>query len=160
MSTFTGKRRKLYGQVAVSHVSVDPAYEGSLEVISNADKGILALPLELRDEILAHYQKIDFLTRTPHDNPILPEEYLEYTDALRALSQVSVAYRQVFMPLLWETVNVCFSVRGANTNSFFKHVGEALARKCDGLKANELKECVQGHASTKIAYGPFSQPGH
>ena len=28
------------------------------------------------------------------------------------------------------------------------------------LKAHELKECVQGHASTKIAYGPFSQPGH
>lgn len=138
------KKLKLYHQVVVTRVAVDPAREGVLEDAANSEKGILSLPLELQREILGYYQKIDFLTRTPHDNPILPDEYLEYTDALRALSQVSVAYRQVFLPLLWETVNVCFSQRGANPTSFFKHVGEALARKCDGLKANpELRPLVK-----------------
>ncbi|KAF8910144.1 hypothetical protein CPB84DRAFT_1764716 [Gymnopilus junonius] len=142
MSVF--KRPKLHGQETVTRVSVDPTCKGGFEIAANSEKGIMSFPLELQGEVLSHFQKIDYLTRTPHDNPILPEEYMEYTDALRALSQVSVAYRHVFLPLLWETVNVCFSARGANSNSFFKHVGEALIRKSDGLKANpELRPLVK-----------------
>ncbi|KDR85740.1 hypothetical protein GALMADRAFT_384480 [Galerina marginata CBS 339.88] len=130
------KINRLAGQVSLTKVDVDPACVGAYEDASNADKGLLYLPVELHGEVLCNYLNIVPFTKVPHDGPVLPEEYLERTDVLRALSQVCVAYRRQFLPILWETLNVCCEAReesGANPASFFKHIGEALGRKCDGF---------------------------
>ncbi|CAA7268069.1 unnamed protein product [Cyclocybe aegerita] len=118
------------------------------EVGSNSTKGILVLPSGLWTETLKNLQAIGPLTRAPSDTPVLPETYLERTDALRALSQVCVAYRRAFLPVLWESFTACCSARvSAKTKpgSFYKHNGEALLRKCAGLTANpELAGFVRG----------------
>lgn len=75
-------------------------------------------------------EDIDLLAR----EPLLPRVYLERPDVLRALSQTCVAYRKVFLPLLFERLEVCVTTRPGNqSRAFYKHIGEGLERKCSGL---------------------------
>ncbi|PPQ79433.1 hypothetical protein CVT25_002704 [Psilocybe cyanescens] len=116
--------------------TLDLAREGALEIASNSEKGILAMPVELRTEILDNFLKITLFTETTHDDPVLPEKYLARTDALRALSQVCVAYRREFLPFLWEKLNICCDARDSAVDVsvlFHINIGKALERKCDGL---------------------------
>jgi hypothetical protein len=105
---------------------------------SNLERGLLSLPVELTTEILDYVPTIGPYTSVNSDNgyPALPEIFLVRIDVLRALSQVCIDYRHVFLPLLWESLNICFAIRGPPTMTFNKDVGEALVRKCDGLSAN------------------------
>ena len=108
----------------------------------NSERGLLSLPLELRTEIFDYFPTIGpYTARYGSDNrvsPVLPEIYLVRIDILRALSQVCIDYRRVFLPLLWESFDVCFMREdsGDSKRAFYKHVGDALIRKCDGLLAN------------------------
>jgi len=114
---------------------------GHKEDASNLERGLLSLPLELTTEILDYFPAIGPYTtiRNGTTDPVLPEFYLVRIDVLRALSQVCIDYRRAFLPLLWDSLNVCFTMRAASpgwTSAFYKHVGQALVRKCDGLSAN------------------------
>lgn len=139
----------------------------SLEDPSNARKGLVRLPIELITHILSNYKTIGNLTAIPDSDeqhearvakiqaavasgpehqdvdllggePVLPRSYLERPDALRALSQTCVAYRRVFLPILFESLDVCVTTRPGNpTRAFYKHIGEALERKCSGLAKRE-----------------------
>ena len=104
---------------------------------SNLERGLLSFPVELTTEILDYFPAIGPYTSVNSNNgyPILPEIFHVRIDVLRALSQVCIDYRRAFLPLLWESINVCFTTIGPTT-TFYKHVGEGLVRKCDGLSAN------------------------
>ena len=103
------------------------------------ERGLLSLPVELTTEILDYFPAIGPHTEFYFYDHVLPEFFLVREDILRALSQVCIDYRRVFLPLLWDSLNVCFSLRRDSpgwSNAFYKHVGEALVRKCDGISAN------------------------
>ena len=103
---------------------------------SNLERGLLTLPVELTTEILDYFPAIGPYTEVHNSDPVLLEIYLVRIDILRALSQVSIDYRRFFLPLLWESLDVCFKMRNSMTSAFYKYVGDALIRKCDGLSAN------------------------
>ena len=106
---------------------------------SNLERGLLSLPVELTTEILDYFPSIGPHTELHFYDHVLPEFYLVRQDILRALSQVCIDYRRVFLPLLWDSLDVCFELRRDNpgwSNAFYWRVGEALVRKCDGISAN------------------------
>ena len=134
------------------------AQTGSAEVAANANRGFLKLPPELWDEIFQHFYGVDLLSRVPgsNDDRVLPPKFLQKSDALRSLSQLCVAYRKIFLPILWESFMVCFNVRGRTNGEeeplFFRHVGQTLLRKCDGLTSRAdlhplIKFCNCWHMS-------------
>ncbi|KAF8956084.1 hypothetical protein BDZ97DRAFT_1853540 [Flammula alnicola] len=139
------KKRKFASKRGVqisppSPVSPPPnntSHVGSLEDASNLGKGLLALPTELWMETLDNFPAIKPRTTIPHSGPVWPPRFLERTDVLRALSQVSVTYRRAFLPLLWESLDICCSARPRSSSSrppiFLKHVAETLLRKCGGF---------------------------
>ena len=105
----------------------------------NLGKGILRCPVELQNEILDYYLPVGPTSGSEGyfgPDPVLHPIYLERTTALRTLSQVSLDYRRVFLPLLYETLNVCCAEQSLNRVSFYKHVGDTLRRKSRGLIAN------------------------
>ena len=132
--------------MAPVHTQEEDLVEWSkMETTSNSERGLISLPVELTTEILDYFPDIGPYTAvrlTPYDGlPGLVELYLVRVDILRALSQVCVAYRRVFLPRLWESLNICFRMRRANPKwskafSGYKHLGQALIRKCEGLSAN------------------------
>ena len=130
------KRQHLAEQDHVPQVKPTPKTVVSFENPSNAEKGLLKFPIELRDEVLHHFQGVNIYTEAPYHYPILPVEFLKRTDVLRALSQVCVAYRRVFLPCLWESFNACHESRFNPEGSFFKHAGQTLQRKSEGLMSN------------------------
>ena len=105
---------------------------------SNLERGLLSLPVELTTEVLDYFPVIGPYNAVSYIDYLLPEIYLVRIDMLRALSQVCIDYRRVFLPLLWESLNVCFMREDSpdSKRAFYKHVGKALVRKCDGLLAN------------------------
>jgi hypothetical protein len=108
---------------------------------SNLERGLLCLPVELTTEVLDYFPTIGFYTTVLHNpsDAVLPKFYLVRIDILRALSQVCIDYRRVFLPLLWDSLNLCFAMRTTNPkwpNGYDKHAGEAIVRNCDGLLAN------------------------
>ncbi|KAH9486246.1 hypothetical protein JR316_0000310 [Psilocybe cubensis] len=113
-----------------------PVREGTREDVSNSEKGLLSLPVELRTEIIGNLLKITVFTETPQRDPVLPAKYRERTSTLRALSQVCVAYRREYLPALWEQLNICWDIRGIVIGAsalFHINIGKALDRNCDGL---------------------------
>jgi hypothetical protein len=107
---------------------------------SNLERGLLSLPVELTTEILDYFPAIGPYTDVFKDLGLeIPEFYLARVDLLRALSQVCVDYRRVFLPLLWDSLNLCFAMRTKKPRwpcGSDKNVGEALVRNCDGLSDN------------------------
>ena len=108
-------------------------------------QGILRLPVELQEEILDYLQHPTLWTTVGDRRvPIIPTAYTERNKALRCLASTCVAYRQVFLPLAWRHVLICTIGETDNGLSYYKTVGETLARKCKGLmKHPELAEHVQ-----------------
>ena len=131
---------------------------GVKEDPSNASKGLLCLPNELIAEILSDFPNITALTRigqysdTPgvyppvegaenfqDIGPVLPSKYHERPRVLRALSQACVSYRKVFGPMAWEKLDACVRTRGSRL-TFYKDVGTAMERKCQGLLAESQEK--------------------
>lgn len=114
-----------------------PSEWGSAEDKTNTEKGFPVIPIELTTEILAYFPKIERSTRLIYgDEPVLGWEYLERKDILRALSQTCIAYRSIFLPLLWESFDVCCQSRSMDRPAFYRHAGETLQRKSEGLLNN------------------------
>ena len=106
---------------------------------SNLERRLLYLPVELWTEILKYFPAIGPYTSVYLHDHSLPGFFLVRLDTLRALSQVCIDYRRVFLPLVWDSFNACFTVRMGTprwSSAEYVHVGEALIRKCDGLSAN------------------------
>ena len=134
------KKRKTTSKKETSpvHTQKELVEWGEKADASNLERGLLSLPVELSTEILDYFPAIRPYTEVYDFHHLLPEIYLVRIDILRALSQVCIDYRRVFLPLLWESLNVCF-MREENPESkgaFYKYVGDALVRKCDGLSVN------------------------
>ena len=113
----------------------DPSKDGT-------DRGLLLLPPELHNEILDNFPPIVSQTQLPGNDSVLSRIYLKRTAVLRTLSQVSVSYRHHFLPLLWQVLNICCA--GADQGSWYKHLGDTLVRKCEGLSRNpELSSFIR-----------------
>jgi hypothetical protein len=130
------KRRKTTSKSVSSlpHTQKDLVEWGEKADASNLERGLLSLPVELSTEILDYFPVIGPYNAV-NESRLLPQIYALRIDMLRALSQVCIDYRRVFLPLLWESLNICF-MREDNLDTFYKYLGEALLRKCDGLLAN------------------------
>ncbi|TEB36998.1 hypothetical protein FA13DRAFT_1727335 [Coprinellus micaceus] len=91
-------------------------------VDSNADKGILVLPLELISETLKNYKKIEIHSTSDDSTPfVLPRGFSVRPGVLRALSQVCQVYREVFLPLAYESLATClYPKSGHNIKSHHK----------------------------------------
>ena len=133
----SSKKRKTTSKRATSpvHTQKDLVEWGEKADASNLERGLLSLPVELRTEILDYFPALGPYTAV-YLEPVLPEFFLVRIDLIRALSQVCIDYRRVFLPLLWDSLNVCFTLRSDTPRAFYKYVGEALVRNCDGLSAN------------------------
>lgn len=90
----------------------------------------LQLPPELLLEIISHFQflPIPYKDGNQHSyEKILPEVYLERTDILRALSQTCQYWRQMFLPMQWQCLDVVSS--HSSSGAWYKTLGESLIRK-------------------------------
>lgn len=136
------KKRKTAVAAPFKPIQGAPPTSNRAGANGNSGKGLLSCPIELQTEILDYFPAVTSTTRfRAGRDPILPPTFLERTDLLRSLSQISLDYRRVFLPLLYETVNICVARGGG---AFYKQVGDALRRKMEGLAANpELASCVQ-----------------
>ncbi|PPQ99541.1 hypothetical protein CVT24_005331 [Panaeolus cyanescens] len=102
---------------------------------STDDKAMLSLPPELVNEILKCYPEIVIGAEKVSDHiPVLGMQYLERTRVLRSLSQVCRAYRNAFLPLLWETIHICCC--SEQEKSFYKKLGDTMIRYAAGLEAS------------------------
>jgi hypothetical protein len=137
------KKRKTTSKSVASPVHTQKNLDewGEKADASNLERALLPLPVELTTKILDYFPTIGPYTTVTNGigDPVLPEIFLVRIDILRALSQVCIDYRRVFLPLLWESLNICFTMRKDNpdfTRAFYKNVGYATVCKCDGFSAN------------------------
>jgi hypothetical protein len=101
---------------------------------SQINEGIVTLPSELLLEIVSYFPNISIVDIL--DNPrTLSVDYRERFASLRALSQTCKELRCVCLPLAWERLEAC--TNAGTPVQFFKEVGTALKRKCDGLMNSE-----------------------
>ena len=114
---------------------------------SNLERDLLSLPVELTTEILDYFPTIGPYTASYNYriSPILPAIFLVRGRVLRALSQVCIDYRRGFLPLLWDSLDLCFKMRQVSPREcrndmpidlYCKPVVEAQLCKFDGLSAN------------------------
>jgi len=105
----------------------------------NGDTGLLG---ELQSEVLDNFLPIVSQTQV---KPPYSEEYTLRGRMFSAPCQVCVSYRHHFLPLLWQTLNLCCGARsGGHEITFYIHVGDALVRKCNGLSQNsELSSFIR-----------------
>ncbi|CAE6485450.1 unnamed protein product, partial [Rhizoctonia solani] len=91
-------------------------------------KGFLALPHELIYMILSHYNeiKIEDIMINPTS---LPARFLNRFKALRSLSQLCRLSRKIYLPSLYERLQICITT----TPTWYKEHGNGLIRKCNGL---------------------------
>ena len=136
------KKRKTTVSVPFEPIKGAPSTSNRAGATGNSGKGLLFCPVELQTEILDYFPAVETVTTfNGGGDPILSSTFLERTDLLRSLSQVSLDYRRVFLPLLYQNLNIC-AKRGLG--AFYKYVGEALRKKMEGLGANpELASYVQ-----------------
>ncbi|KAF8679868.1 hypothetical protein RHS04_04806 [Rhizoctonia solani] len=91
-------------------------------------KGFLAFPDELVYLIFSYYTEIkieDILVNSTS----LPNHFLDRFKALRNLSQLCQLSRKMYLPLLWERVQICVATGGA----WYREHGKNMERKSEGL---------------------------
>src|SRR6266545_1666520 len=71
------KRQRLAEKDHISEERPTPKAVVSFENPSNTEKGLLKFPIELRDEVLHHFQGVNIYTEAPYHDPILSVKYLE-----------------------------------------------------------------------------------
>ena len=115
--------------------SVVGATPSSRDVVSlpNRTSSALELPIELLMEILSYFPRAPievprygvYFYNTP------PASSLEYTDLLRALSQTCRRWRSIFLPLLWECLEVCTT--RSQKPAWYLWLARSLEKKSKGL---------------------------
>ncbi|KAF7308299.1 hypothetical protein HMN09_00677900 [Mycena chlorophos] len=130
--------------------------------------GICSLPLELLWHISTY---LGLSIQVPHEyagrwsssgNPVLPGDYGWRTANLRALAGTCAPLRNVYLPLLWESWNVC--VDPGNGRAFYKILGDhlrdasiALARQPETLELIRTINVVLTRYSSNEVLPPFAQ---
>ena len=132
----SNKRPKLSEADSKEGHVVSPA---SMKGASQTSKA-LELPLELLMEIISYYKAIPIpCAPTDPSSPtfyhFVKSEYLERTDALRALSQTCRLWRNVFFPLLWQRLEACAT--HSASGAWYQVLGESLIRKSFLVNENQ-----------------------
>ncbi|KAF5339563.1 hypothetical protein D9611_011486 [Ephemerocybe angulata] len=104
------------------------------------------LPAELLLEVASNFEVLvpfDRVTHRDYDAWFhIDEVALERQDALRAMSQVSQRWRKLFLPLLWENVEIAACRKGKG--QWHEQCSMGLIKKGNGLAENpELAQYVQ-----------------
>ncbi|KAG6833306.1 hypothetical protein H0H87_008938 [Tephrocybe sp. NHM501043] len=112
-----------------------------------ANTGMLFdLPAEVWLEIISHFTSVRIPTLQISSEPLLPSSTLERQEALRALSQTCRHFRALFLPELWDRVEVCASKNQKEVPKFkrsedvhirgtwYKTIANALETRSNGLK--------------------------
>lgn len=82
------------------------AHQGALRAGTANTKGFQALPTELLLEIISHFPAIPLPMRPQDRCSVYPASYLEKPRILRALSQMCRSLRSVFLPYVWQRIEV------------------------------------------------------
>lgn len=127
------KKRKTTAPSAASASTVERTEKG----VNNETCGLLGMPVELLHLTSSHFGPavecpVQYNSHN-QDVPTLPVHYRDRPEALRALSQTCRSLRAAFLPLLWENMDVCATMRTGKPNSFFKALGDILHRTSEGL---------------------------
>jgi hypothetical protein len=77
--------------------------------------GFPALPPELLLEITSHFPAVPLPMGDRDWHSVYPASYLEKPRILRALSQMCRSLRSIFLPYIWQTIEVCASQRITET---------------------------------------------
>ncbi|CAA7269121.1 unnamed protein product [Cyclocybe aegerita] len=121
---------------------------------------ILEFPYELILEILSYFEALP-VPFTPDDARMnsfsthLPESTLERSDTLRALSQTCRMWRNVFLPMVWQNLEV--SATHSQSAAWYKVFGEALIRKSKLVCDNpDIASLVRSYTVIISRYSPFT----
>ncbi|PPQ70344.1 hypothetical protein CVT24_013005 [Panaeolus cyanescens] len=112
----------------------------------------LQLPPELLLEILSYFKSLP----VPIDTRarMLHEDYLERTDMLRALSQTCKVWRQMFLPLLWSSLNIVSS--HSKSAAWYKTLSESLIRKSELVR--EMPELASYVRCMSLCLSRYAMP--
>jgi hypothetical protein len=118
--------------------SVVGATPSSRNVVSlpNRTSSVLELPVELLMEILSYFPgaPVEAPRYGIYFDSTLASSSLERTDLLRVLSQTCQQWRLIFLPLLWECVEVCTT--RSQKPAWYLWLARSLERKSKGLAQN------------------------
>jgi hypothetical protein len=141
---------------------------GKDQDVNNVGKGLAKLPPEMMPEIISWYHSVEddstlvnnnqsrdplvqgtdsnSKKKTKHRSPgCIPLIFSERTNVLRALSATCRTYRIIFLPFLWDRLDICFAPRTwANDDDVnaeamepvYREVSESMIRKCNGILEN------------------------
>ena len=129
-----------------------PQYDSTSKIrpdVAQTSK-IFDLPIEIFVEVLSYFPALPIPT-TSTAYPLLSPETLARSDALRALSQTCLSFRNIFFPLLWERLEACAvrtRIKGASrsdnreedgnqvSGAWYLAISKAVLTKCNGILAN------------------------
>ncbi|KAL0580799.1 hypothetical protein V5O48_001264 [Marasmius crinis-equi] len=135
--------------------------------VQQNDAGFLKLPVEiLTIHIVEYIPNVPF--GIPHElrqsrpgnptGPLLEDVVLERHKVLRALAQTCRRFRDVFLPLQWETLDFCASPPGFDDRKpWFVNLTKVIERVCEGLlQSPELASYVSAITVTltRSSYHP------
>ena len=115
------------------------AAPSSRDVVSlpNRTSSALELPAELLMEILSYFPRQPEVPRYGvYFHSTLPASSLKRTNLLRALSQTCQQWRLIFLPLLWECVEVCTARCQKTEAAWYLWLARTLERKSKNLAQN------------------------
>jgi hypothetical protein len=136
--------------------------------LHNVGTGLAKLPPELIPEIISCYHSVEndstlvngindqsrdqlvqgtdsnSRKKKKHRSPgCIPLIFSERTKVLRALSATCRTYRIIFLPFLWDRLDICFAPRtwadDVNAEAMepvYREVAESMIRKCNGILEN------------------------
>lgn len=131
-------RRLSRKSLRIAQVSPGCVFTVGVYTRANVLNAVFKLPDETFLDILSYFPVINFRYKIAGQHRIwganvLPGEYVERLDVLRAITQTCRMLRQKFLSWLWERVEACVV---PNFSAWYIYVGNVLESKCHILLKN------------------------
>jgi F-box-like len=123
--------------------------------------GLPALPTELLFEIISHFPAVPLPMGKGDHCTVYPASYLEKPRILRALSQMCRSLRSVFLPYVWQKIEVCANSRMPEYSSVVKRRQRPLVSKelaTELITQLEIVTIRDPTLAQHVKYGYFLHP--
>lgn len=119
-------------------ISLSPAVAHTVRVLQDVNRAtLLSLPVEILIYVMSYTPDVGALYLDYLNKELLPADYFVLSDVLRALSQTCCRLRDVFLPVLWERMDVCASRLGFLHRLPAVNTASLLDKRCRGLLKNK-----------------------